>query len=209
MDIRIGHSVDLLQDISLKSIDLVVTDPPYAFGGNGTEHEISASVAIVLRECALRVKTGCWMLVFCASSWRSIAYMVESVRGIMQPVRIGTWTKPASKTKVKTVGWDWASVSVVALRKGPKNDPRIIDGCSLLDHHTSEVITGGRRAELPASVCDWAISPFVIPGGVFLDPFAGSGALPLAAERLGMMAIALEIDSEVSMESKKVQPEIR
>jgi hypothetical protein len=32
--------------------DLIVTDPPYAFGGSGTEHAISATVATVLRESA-------------------------------------------------------------------------------------------------------------------------------------------------------------
>jgi len=68
--------------------DLIVTDPPYAFGGSGAEHALSATVAIVLRESALRLKRGRWMLVMCAASWRSTAYMVESVRGVLDPVRI-------------------------------------------------------------------------------------------------------------------------
>ena len=188
-----GNSVDLLQDIPHKSIDLIVTDPPYAFGGSGTEHEVSASVAIALREAAYRLKIGHWMLVMCASSWRSIAYMVEATRGILQPVRVATWTKPESKTKVKTAGWNWATVSVVAMRRGPKNGKDVPDGCSLLDHISCPPVTNGRRAELPPEVCDWCVSPFAIPGGQFLDIFAGSGVLVQAAEKAGMIGTGFEI----------------
>ncbi|MCC2652786.1 MAG: hypothetical protein K0Q60_2949 [Microvirga sp.] len=42
-----GHSVDLLADAP--ELDLVATDPPYAFGGSGDEHAISATVAVALR----------------------------------------------------------------------------------------------------------------------------------------------------------------
>lgn len=37
-----------------------------------------------------------------------------------------------------------------------------------------------------------AVSPFAVSGGVFLDPFSGSGALPVAAARLGMDAYGIE-----------------
>jgi DNA modification methylase len=74
-----GDSIDLLSTWD-QGLDLIVTDPPYAFGGSGTEHAISATVATVLRESAKHLKRGSFMCVFCASSWRSISYMVESVR---------------------------------------------------------------------------------------------------------------------------------
>jgi len=50
--------------------------------------------------------------------------------------------------------------------------------------------TRGRRAQPLKAVADWAIEPFAVRGGLFLDPFAGSGALCLAAERAGMTAWA-------------------
>lgn len=65
-----GDSLELLMAETVEP-DLIVTDPPYAFGGIGDEHELSATVAIVLREAAQRLKKGRWMLVMCASSWRS------------------------------------------------------------------------------------------------------------------------------------------
>jgi DNA modification methylase len=185
---RKGDSLDLLL-AETATPDLIVTDPPYAFGGSGGEHAISATVAVVLRESAQRLAKGRWMLVMCASSWRSTSYMVEAVRGIVEPVRIATWCKPAARTKVDTTGWKWASVNVVAFRKG-----KALDDCSAvdLDHITAPPVTVGRRAELPAEVALWMVRPFAVAGGVFLDPFAGSGAIVRAAESCGMTAIGYE-----------------
>jgi len=170
--------------------DLIVTDPPYAFGGAGAEHALSATVAVVLRESAARLARGGWFVVFCASSWRSMAYMVEAVRGIVEPVRVGAWHKPAARTKARTPGWAWASVSVLAMRKGKGNG----EPAELLDWILAPPITNGRRAELPAAVADWAVKPFARAGGVMLDPFAGSGALVAAAERAGMYGVGYERD---------------
>lgn len=185
---QIGDALDLIQSFE-HSLDLLVSDPPYAFGGSGGEHALSATVAVVLREAARKMNTGSWAVIFAASSWRSTAYMVESMRGILEPVRIATWIKPESKTKVSTSGWKWASVNVIAFRKGKSRD---IADSPLLDHICAAPIKNGRRAELPPPVADWAVAPFSIPGGVALDPFAGSGALPMAAERFGMRSYGFE-----------------
>lgn len=189
-----GDSLDLIL-AETTTPDLVVTDPPYAFGGSGSEHALSATVAVVLRETATRLAKGRWMLVMCASSWRSTAYMVEAVRGIVEPVRIATWCKPAARTKVETTGWKWASVNVVAFRKG-----KAIDDCAAsdLDHITAPPSINGRRAELPAEVAMWMVKPFAVPGGMMLDPFAGSGAILRAAEACGMLAIGYEKNPAIS-----------
>lgn len=183
-----GDSLDLTQAFD-RPIDLLITDPPYAFGGSGGEHALSATVAVVLREAARKMVPGSWAVIFAASSWRSTAYMVEAVRGVLEPVRIGTWTKPESRTKVATSGWKWASVNVIAFRKGKSRE---LEASSLLDHICAAPVRNGRRAELPPAVADWAVAPFAVLGGVALDPFAGSGALPAAAERAGMQAFGFE-----------------
>lgn len=177
-----GDSLDLVM-AETETPDLIVTDRPYAFGGSGDEHAMSATVATVLRESARRLAKGRWMLVMCASSWRSTSYMVESVRGIVEPVRIATWCKPAARTKVMTTGWKWASVNVIAFRKG-----KALDDCPAwdLDHITAAPIVNGRRAELPPEVALWMVKPFAVPGGLLLDPFAGSGVILKAGEECGM-----------------------
>jgi len=183
-----GCALDLIEQLG-EEPDLVATDPPYAFGGSGPEHAVSATVATVLREAARRLKRGRWMLVMCASSYRSQAYMVEAVRGLLEPVRIGTWCKPAARTKVQTTGWAWASVSVIAFRKGKAEAaPTEAD----LDHITAEPVINGRRAELPAQVARWMVRPYAVHGGLCLDPFAGSGKILQAAEEFGMRTLGYE-----------------
>lgn len=183
-----GDSLELL-DAFTETPDLIVTDPPYAFGGSGDEHAISATVAVVLRESGKRLAKGRWMLVMCASSWRSTAYMVEALRGVVDPVRIATWNKPIVRTKTRTTGWQWASVNVIAFRKGKAADKEPAD---FLDHILASPITKGRRAQLPPQVADWMVQPFAVEGGLLLDPFAGSGAIIDAAHRAGMRGVGFE-----------------
>ena len=184
-----GDALDLIGALTTP-IDLVVTDPPYAFDESGDEHALTATVAIVLREAAQRLRSGRWMVVFCASSWRSQAYMVEAVRGVMTPIRSGTWCKPAARTKARTPGWAWASVHALAFRKGASL--KDIESSGVLDHVTAAPMMNGRRAELPRVVADWAVAPYAVSDGLMLDPFCGSGAPLDAAERAGMTALGYE-----------------
>jgi hypothetical protein len=190
IDIRRGHSLDLIEDFP--EYDLLCTDPPYAMGGEGAEHAVSATVATVLRESGKRLRRGGWAVVFAASSWRSTAYMVESVRGVLEPIRFGTWVKPAARTKVRTPGWAWASVNVIVFRRPGK--PGIGEPSELLDHITEPPLIVGRRACLPPRVAAWSVAPFAVPGGVALDPFTGTGALLNAASDVGMTSIGFEIE---------------
>jgi DNA modification methylase len=182
-----AHCLDVLSEVP--ELDLIATDPPYAFGGAGDEHALSATVAVALREYADKLRRGRWMLVMCASSWRSTSYMVEAVRGVVEPVRLAHWNKPVARTRTRTTGWRWASVHVIAFRKGRTAATR---PSGHLDHITAAPLTTGRRAELPAEVAAWMVEPFAVAGGTMCDPFAGSGALVRAAAVAGMDAIGIE-----------------
>ena len=197
-----GDSLDLILALDERP-SLIVTDPPYAFGGADDEHELSATVAVVLRESAIRLLPGCWMLVMCASSWRSTQYMVDAVRGVVSPVRIATWCKPSAKTKVTTSGWKWASVNVVAFKKGKAEAPQ----ADALDHITAEPIKNGRRAELPPEVARWMVEPFAVPGALMLDPFAGSGVIVAEAEAIGMRGIGFERNPGPTMKVSYFAPQ--
>ena len=193
-DFELLYGTDALEGVLAltEPIDLLATDPPYAFGGEGQEHELSATVAVTLREAASRLRKGRWAIIYCASSWRSTQYMVDSVRGILTPVRFGTWVKPAARTKVRTPGWAWSSVNVIAFRKGKAEVGAPVAD---LDWIEAEPVANGRRAELPPEVAEWSIRPFVVPDGLAVDPFGGSGALLAAAARLGMRARGFEAQS--------------
>jgi len=186
--LQVGNAVDLLAAIKPRP-HLIVTDPPYAFSGCGPEHQLTATVAVVLRESARLLRRDSWMLVFCAASWRSTAYMADALRGVVVPVRIGRWCKPVARTRVKTGGWQWAGVNVLVLKKGRPRTP----AADIVDHIVAEPLKSGRRAELPPVVADWAVRPYAVPGGLLLDPFAGSGALLAAGQRAGMRHLGFEL----------------
>lgn len=189
-DIRQGHALDLIGRLA-GDVDFIATDPPYAMGGEGAEHAISATVATALRESAYRLRKGGWAVVFAASSWRSTYYIVESVRGVLEPIRIGTWIKPTAKTKVRTPGWAWASVNAVVFRRA--GAPGLGGPSPLLDYVIAAPVMNGRRAQMPPDVARWAVAPFAVPGGVMLDPFAGSTVLCEAAEQAGMRAVGFDL----------------
>lgn len=200
-----GHALDLIEAVEKNTVDLLATDPPYAFGGSGAEHALSATVATVLRESAYRLKRGGWAVVFCASSWRSTYYMIEAVRGVLEPVRIGTWAKPVTQTKVRTPGWAWATVNVVVMRR-PGGDRGLYKAPdeAMPDFIVEPVVRVGRRAQLPEAVARWAVQPYTLPGGYMLDPFAGSGALLNAAAESGMRTLGFEIEEEAAPSPQKV-----
>lgn len=188
-----GNAIDLIQDFS-SNLDLLATDPPYAFGGEHPEHELSAAVAIVLRESGKKLKQGRWAVVFCASSWRSTNYMIEAMRGILTPIRIATWIKENNTSKARTTGWTFNTVNIIAFRKGKdglKRQPTSPDYCIC----PPEKI--GRRATLPIEVAKWAIEPFVVSGGVMLDPFMGAGRLCQASAYYRMEPFGFDIDPKV------------
>jgi tRNA G10 N-methylase Trm11 len=182
-----AHCLDALPEVP--ELDLIATDPPYAFGGTGDEHALSATVAVALREYAGKLRRGRWMLVMCASSWRSTSYMVEAVRGVVDPIRVAHWKQAGGAHQGQHERLRWASVHVIAFRRGKGAD--IAPSCHL-DHITAPPLTTGRRAELPPEVAAWMIEPFAIAGGTMCDPFAGSGALVKAAATAGMEAIGIE-----------------
>jgi DNA modification methylase len=191
-----GDALDLLSQWRQSGrwpdeFDLVVTDPPYALTGHGGEHELTATVAVALREAAQLLKPGRWMLVMCAASWRSTAYMVEALRGVLTPVRIGTWCKPAARTRTRTGGWAWASVNVMVFRSGKRSAAGLPSPA--VDHITEPPLTCGRRAQLPPRVADWLVAPYAVADGMLLDPFAGSGEILRAAARAGMDAVGIEL----------------
>lgn len=53
----------------------------------------------------------------------------------------------------------------------------------------------GHGAATPADLCEWWVRYLTRPGDLVLDPFSGSGTIPLAADRLGRNAIGIEKDA--------------
>ncbi len=188
-----GHSIDLLTGYLGEPPALIATDPPYAMGGEGAEHAVGAVVAVALRESARLLRPGGWMICFAAASWRSTYYMIEAVRGVVEPKRIATWAKPSATTRAKSPGWAWSSVNVIAFHRSGKGDLPPLAPSREPDFIVCPPERVGRRAVLPAEVAGWAVRPYAVPGAVMLDPFAGAGTLLAAAAESGMTTRGFEM----------------
>lgn len=53
----------------------------------------------------------------------------------------------------------------------------------------------GHGAATPDALCWWWVSYLTKPGDLVLDPFSGSGTIPMVADRLGRNAIGIEKDA--------------
>lgn len=147
-----------------RSFNLVCTDPPYSFGNQGVaEHELSADVAVILREAGKLVRPGGWILVLSASSERSMGYVRAALRGVLIPIRTVVWCKPTVQTKVRTAGWRWDTVAVTAFRNGKSTQSA--PSIDMPGYIIAEPVRNGRRAELLPTVCDCLVALF-ITGGV-------------------------------------------
>lgn len=65
--------------------------------------------------------------------------------------------------------------------------------------NTNSVTSGGafgHGAATPDALCWWWVSYLTKPGELVMDPFCGSGTIPLVADRLGRSAIGIEKDAE-------------
>lgn len=64
------------------------------------------------------------------------------------------------------------------------------------NHSKGEGGDFGHGAATPMAVAEWWIRYLCPPGGSVLDPFAGSGTVPLAAEKLGRQWVGIEKEAE-------------
>lgn len=175
---------------TLPKFDLVLADPPYAFGGGRSEWQITAAVAIAVSESAKRVKPKGAMALMTASSGRGIEYAQGCVGGTLRFNRLLVWHKTFVNSAVAGP-WRWDLVPILMFGRATFGRPahsscyRSAGHASAGTHHP---------AALPPSLGRWLIEPFGDQVETVLDPFMGSGSFTVAARDLGKKVVAVERD---------------
>lgn len=216
-----GEALKALRELPDDSVDALITDPPYSSGGQyrgdrmgSTDEKYTQSglqgrrsdfagdtrdqrsfqywETLWLSECLRICKPGALFRVF--TDWRQLPVTTDAVqaggfvwRGIVP------WDK-TEKCRPRLGGFRSQSEYIVWGTKGAM-DPQVGAAVGVLPgvfrvpvnpddkHHQT-----GKPTELMRQVC--AICP---PGGIVLDPFAGSGTTLVGALLLGRRAIGFEI----------------
>lgn len=184
----------------------VVYDPPYAVGSpvRGREDGAAGSVfgplsfmARTLRLSARALRPGGVVLIF--ADWRrmtDLGYVASTVG--LRPTTCVAWTRkrPGTGGLLRSA---WDPILVVS-----RGVPDAIDRSAVRNVIEADYPTKRRHPyEKPAEVYRHVLARVATPGGVVLDPFAGSANSRHAALSLGMRWRGCDIDPNFAEE---VQP---
>lgn len=188
----LGDSTQIMAGFPARSIDFILTDPPYLVGftdrsGRSIANDknddwvtpASREMFRVLKRDSLAVSFYGWNRVDTfMSAWKAAGFRV---------VGHIVFTKPYA-SKSAFVGYQHESAYVLA-----KGRPAL-PAAPLPDVLPWEY-TGNRHhpTEKPVSALQPLIESFTRPGDIVLDPFAGSGSTCVAAELAGRRWIGIEL----------------
>jgi site-specific DNA-methyltransferase (adenine-specific) len=173
----------LLESWPAACVDAVITDPPWNLGTDYGPHDDGldeedyiAWLAGVLRRCA-RVCRG--PLAFLPG--RHMLSRVPELlgRAELRLVAVLVWRKPACEPVIWTRSPPpWGTPPVIVASEPAPGDPA----------------RGGHPCPKPLTLMRVLVEAAAPPGGLVLDPFAGSGTTLLAARDGGRRAVGIEID---------------
>lgn len=185
--VETGDAIDLLRAMPAASVDAIVTDPvwpnapPDMFPGVDAQATFDAAAAEFDRLSDRAV-----VVIGCDSDPRFL-------RAVRLPFWRVCWLRRTPPTYKGTLLYS-ADVAYVFGRRTPNAGRTVVPG-------ETQMVSGGDRARLVGHPCprndramSWLIEHFTRPGGVVLDPFAGSGTTGVAALRAGRRFIGCEID---------------
>lgn len=200
-----GDSAELLADMEDRSVDCVITDPPYddrthsmartnKGRGHGNraidftcyDHETQTALFTKLGRVTRR-----WVVSTLATS-DAFAFDLEPPPGL-RCLRVGVWlkTSPMPQISADRPGMGWEPI-VYFHRDDLK--PTWNGGGKAGNYRLASVSGAGHPTSKPISmVADW-VRKFTDPGDTVLDPFAGSGTTLRAAKDEGRKAIGVELD---------------
>ncbi|GHU78389.1 methyltransferase [Clostridia bacterium] len=221
LDIIQGDALAVMQDIADGSFDALITDPPYCSGGSGREYQMTTAKKYTntkgkstqidfadgmmprtwrqftcewMREGLRVCKDGAPMLVFC--DWRQIAD-VQDIAGQTGWINRGllVWDKVNSRPQLGRPRQD--AEFIVFASKGAMPRDRESGYASKVAPgvYRHNVVYDRNRAHMtvkPLALMRELVR-ITTPGGVILDPFAGSGTTVIAAALEGYEGMGIEV----------------
>jgi site-specific DNA-methyltransferase (adenine-specific) len=217
-DLRDGDCAAGMADLADKSIDVVITDPPYeaeahtsqrlvARGGGKLEvepiafppitEELRAESARQMARLARR-----WILVFCqveaAMKWRDA---LEAGGAVYK--RTCQWIKPDGKPQYSGdrpgIGYE----SIVACHAPGRSKWNGGGSHGVFIVNKSGDPRTGHQTQKPLALMEVLVRLFSDPGELILDPFAGSGTTGVAAVRLGRRFVGWEANPAYTAIARK------
>jgi len=178
--------------------DLLLTDPPYS-----TDiPDIQALAHRWMPVALAKVKPTGRAYIFIGSYPDELLAYLTADRAGMELVNILVWTYqnrlgPSPKMDYKM---NWQAILYFFGPHAPPLDcPDIMEQFSVHVVNVPDPRVGDHyhKWQKPDELAERLVRHATKPGDLVLDPFAGTGALVLAAERLGRVGLGCEIDDEI------------
>jgi site-specific DNA-methyltransferase (adenine-specific) len=194
-----GDCFEILRSMPDKSVDHVITDPPYgerthkgarinAHGGNAIDfNSITEEQFFQLCTEFLRISRR-WIIMTC-----ELTMAAKAEEKGFPVIRVGAWVKPNPTPQFTgdRPGQGWEAVLMLH-DKGKKKWNG--GGCAAVWIHNK--ISGDHPTQKPLTLIkDW-VADFTDPGETILDPFMGSGTTGVAALEMGRNFTGIEIDKK-------------
>jgi site-specific DNA-methyltransferase (adenine-specific) len=209
----LGDCVEIMETLDDCTVDAVLTDPPYSSGGrreNARSIRKSMTRSVEdddwIRGDAMSTGGFIYLLRLCGIQWRRLLRpgghalsfidwrMADTLRAALET---------ADMRQHPTLVWDKDRLGmgaifrnqhefIVHMSAGNPADPQRRDVPNVL--RFPPVRDGDHPTEKPDALLQTLLSVITPPGGVVLDPFAGSGSTLQAARALGFKSVGIEAD---------------
>lgn len=208
-----GDCLELMATLPDKSISTVLTDPPYSSGGrreNARSLRKSMTRTVEdddwIRGDAMSTSGFTYLLRMCGLQWRRIlisgGHALTFIDWRMAPI-LAAALETADLRQHPILVWDKKRFGmgvifrnqhefIVHMTAGNPSEPQRRDVPNVLGF--APVKDGEHPTEKPEPLLRTLLSVVTPPGGMVLDPFAGSGSTLAAAQSLGLNAIGIESD---------------
>ena len=207
-----GDCLTLMKEMPDKSVDLVLTDPPYSekthVGMRSMSKDGHAATSIdfdSIDESELRIifneigrVSKAWIVSFI--DWRHAAILEEHPPNNLDFVRLGIWVKPNGMPQLTadrpSMGWE----AIAFLHRSDKKKEWNGGGSSSVFTHNNvragRFVANFHPTEKPLGLVQELLDLFSKPGDIVLDPFCGSGTTAIACKMTGRNYIAMEKDKK-------------
>lgn len=208
-----GDCIEVMQSLDSESITTVLTDPPYSSGGrreNSKSMRKSMTRAVEdddwIRGDGMSTNGFVHLLRLCGIEWRRVLVTGGHVLSFIDwrmAFSLQAALETADLRQHPILVWNKDRLGmgsifrnqhefIVHMSAGNPNAPQRRDVPNVLTF--PPVRNGDHPTEKPDGLLQTLLSVVTPPGGVILDPFAGSGSALYAARALGHRAIGVEAD---------------
>ena len=185
-----------------KSIDLVLTDPPYFLPAKHYETRRNFARSLgdlsileyffdaTLKDCIRLLKGIGYLYLFCDGQSYPVFYV--KLYSLVKALRPLIWDKMTSIN-----GYSWRHQhELIIFAEMPEAQPVKTGDGDILRYRAEPIDDRKHPSQKPEDLISALLSKSLFESGIVLDPFLGSGTTLVCAKKLGRKAIGVEIEEK-------------